>query len=82
MREMLHYGFSSGPLNVIDADDWSKSKTMTHSTRTTTNTNSLTIIDKTHLNRALLETERKILGSTEDLYFKEGCKDCDMSLSD
>ena len=59
VRNVIHDGLSSVPLNVIDADAWSKSKIMTHPTRTATNTALFTITGKTCLNRALLEREKR-----------------------
>ena len=71
MRKTLNDKLSSGSLNSIDTDAWSKNHVMMHPIRTATNENSFTIIGKTCLSRGLLETEVIFFGKTEDVTFAE-----------
>ena len=66
----------------MDADTWSKKKSMTHSKMSHARTDTLTVIGNTCLTKALLETERRFFSNTEEETYSERGKDCDMSLSD
>ena len=80
MRNTFHDRLSSGLLNVIGADTWSKNKTMMHPTRTTTDENSLAVVGK-HVLIERIQKQSGGFGNTEDVTFVEGSEDCGMILS-
>ena len=53
MRKMFHDRLSSGSLNYIDVDAWSKNKIMIHPKRTAADTNRSQIIGEACLSREL-----------------------------
>ena len=63
---MLHDRLSCGSLNAIDSDTWSKNKSMMCAARTATDTDSFATKGKKCLTRALLETEWRVFGNSED----------------
>ena len=60
---------SSGSLEEIDVDTWSKNKNLTHPKINDSDADDFNIIGKTCLTTKLLKTERSFFGNSEEITF-------------